>query len=78
MTQLTKEYFDTRMNAVDENFIAAGKTLTQLTKQMTEHETKLDAILTAGAVRQEVRNLVQELKLRGVELDETKIFVGGA
>lgn len=43
---------------------------------LKEIEVKITAILEMGAVRQEVINLVRELKAHGITLDERKIFVG--
>ena len=38
-------------------------------------EAKLDAMMKLLTTREEVRNLVRELRRRGIELDEAKIFV---
>ena len=42
---------------------------------LREIELKVSAILEMGAVRQEVINLVRELKAKGVPIDERRIFV---
>jgi hypothetical protein len=38
-------------------------------------DIKVTAVLEMGAIRQEVENLVRELKAQGIVLDEQRIFV---
>lgn len=51
------------------------KRLGTIEQEVLEANTKLNAIMDALATRQEVRNLVRELRGQGMTLDETKIFV---
>jgi hypothetical protein len=44
-------------------------------KQFTEINAKLDAIMEMVAVRKELRELVRQLQGRGLNLDESQIFV---
>ena len=67
MAVLTQEHFDEKIIELHKRFDTTDKTLTQ-------HGTKLDAIMESVATRKEVHNLVRELKAQGIELDDTKIF----
>ncbi len=49
--------------------------LERIEQEVLEANTKLNAIMDALATRQEVRNLVRELRGQGLTLDESKIFV---
>lgn len=49
--------------------------LERIEQAVLESNTKLNAIMDALATRQEVRNLVRELRGQGLTLDESKIFV---
>ena len=63
MTQLTQEYFD-------------EKIVNLATKDdLVPINNKLDAIMASAATRDEVRNLVRQLKTQGIELDEKKSFL---
>lgn len=44
-------------------------------EQFAEVNVKLDAITEMLAMRQEIRNLIRELRDKGIALDESKIFV---
>lgn len=52
-----------------------NKQLGRVEQDLLEANTKLNAIMDALATRQEVRNLVRELRGQGLKLDESKIFV---
>jgi len=43
--------------------------------RMDQVDAKLDAIMEMLAFRTEMANLVRELRTKGIELDEKKIFV---
>lgn len=64
MTEVTKDHFDKVIAnlATKEDIIGIN--------------VKLDALMEAVAIRQELRNLVSQLKTNGIELDEAKIFAG--
>lgn len=66
-----------RFDGLDAHLGVIDKQLVTINERLDQHDAKLDAILTAVATRQEMRNLVHELNARGIELDETKIFMGG-
>ena len=72
MTQLTQEYFDEKVASLasraDLKDLATKDDLVPINK-------KLDAIMASAATRDEVRNLVRQLKTHGIELDEKKIFL---
>ncbi|MEK7538127.1 MAG: hypothetical protein AAB619_04120 [Patescibacteria group bacterium] len=56
-----REHTDRRFDEVNSNF--------------DEVNAKLDAITEMLAMRQEMQNLIRELKAKGIILDESKIFV---
>ena len=64
-----------RFDSIDSRLGVIDERLDRIETRLEQHEVKLEAIMSMGVARQEVRNLVHELKLRGRELDETKIFV---
>lgn len=82
---LTREYFDEGIAN-----LASKRDLQALRQEMNERfqamqqemnvrfeqvDIKLDAMLELLAHRKELYNLVRELKAKGVEIDETKVFV---
>jgi len=66
-----------RFDGIDTSMGTIAEQLRRIAETLIDQQVKLDAIMQALAMRQEVRNLVRELKLRGVDLDATKIFVSG-
>ena len=62
MTDLTQEYFDEKVAN-----LATKDDLVPI-------NNKLDVIMASAVTRDELRNLVRQLKEQGIELDEKKIF----
>ena len=54
---------------------SVGNLKKEIDQQFTEVNAKLDALLEMTAVRKELRALVHQLRAKGIELDENKIFV---
>ncbi|MEK7636816.1 MAG: hypothetical protein AAB402_00295 [Patescibacteria group bacterium] len=52
-----------------------GKEREHTDQRFDEVDAKLDAIMEMLAMRQEMQNLIRELKAKGIILDESKIFV---
>lgn len=88
--QPSRDYFDARfqdlarhftgslghlVERVDKGFGDVDQRLDSIDKQFVEVNAKLDAIMEIVAVRQEVRNLVQELRAKGIEIDPVKILL---
>lgn len=59
---------DTRFTRIDNRF-------TKVDERLDQMDTKLDAIMEMLAMRKEMQNLIRQLKIQGIVLDETKIFV---
>ena len=84
MTQLSQEYFDEKVDNFatkrDLKKLASKTDLTALMADMDDRfkvvNTKLDAMMKIVVTRDEVRSLVRQLKDKGTELDEQKIFIG--
>lgn len=70
-----REDVSTLSKRMDDGFHAVDRRFDTIDKQFIEVNTKLDAIMEMVAVRQEVRNLVRELKDKGVDIDAEKIFL---
>ncbi len=51
------------------------KEFSTIHEEFAEVRVKLDAITEMLAMRQEMRNLIRELRSQGLTLDESKIFV---
>ena len=66
---------DTRLTAsisgLNQNFT---KSQAAQDEKLTRIETAVNAMLEEVSTRKELRNLVHELKVKGIQLDETKIF----
>lgn len=77
--QLSQEYFDQalkdlnfgfekRFDAIDEQFKAVRERFDRV-------DIELSAVKSMVVIRQELNNLVLQLKGQGIKLDENKIFV---
>lgn len=67
--------FNKSQGLQNERLGGVEKRLGTIEQEVLEANTKLNAIMDALATRQEVRNLVRELRGQGLTLDESKIFV---
>ena len=83
---LTKAHLDGAFSTVNENIGYLARTQAQGFKQVDSRfmkvderldqiDTKLEAIMEMLAMRKEMQNLIRQLKVQGIVLDETKIFV---
>ena len=60
---------------IDNRFTKIDSRFTKVDDRLDQMDTKLDAIMEMLAMRKEMQNLIRPLKLQGIVLDETKIFV---
>lgn len=66
-----------RFDDTDARLDTIADKLHTISETLLDHQVKLDAIMESLATRQEVRNLVRELKANGIKLDAEKIFLSG-
>lgn len=62
-------------NAIEHRFDLAKQEFSGVNQRLDTVDAKLEAITEMLTTREEVRNLVRELRKRGIELDEQRIFV---
>lgn len=86
LTQNDKSYFktllDTHTEVLQESIRGLNHNLTVAMGEHSDHldqiDVKLDAITEMLAFRKEMANLVRELRSKGIDLDENKIFLSPA
>jgi len=67
--------FNVKLNTVEERLSESIRGLNlSLVEHLSRIEGKVDFIAQNATLRQELRNLVSQLKTQGIELDESKIF----
>lgn len=84
--QLSQEYFDQalkdlslglekRFHSIDQRFDVVDEELRAMRERFDRIDVELSAIKSMVVIRQELNNLVSQLKGQGIKLDEDKIFV---
>ena len=80
---LTQDYLDSRLTGAVREIIGhfnksqgeQNKKLDAHSKQLEEIDVKVTAIMEQLALRQELQNLVRELRAHGVAIDPSRVFV---
>ncbi|MBI3956783.1 MAG: hypothetical protein HY340_02235 [Candidatus Kerfeldbacteria bacterium] len=77
---LTEDAFNTRLTGAVREIIShfnqsQGGQTQQFNERFDQVDAKLAAIMEMLAMRQELRNLLRELKASGIAIDESKVLV---
>lgn len=72
--QKTSQLFNkSTVNVMQNEQIARG--FTEVGEHFDQIDAKVDAIIGMLTMKQEMHNLIRQLKMQGIALDESKIFI---